>query len=99
MLFTIYNLSKKSQDGGNAMVKVELCAAIRYQDRSAGFRPLSRGNVNSFSQTCEWLVGYVNFLRLFRVDAEVGKLVSIDESDGVEMYFGWIKGVEGYLCK
>lgn len=55
--------------------------------------------VHSFSQTSEWFEDYANFLKLFGVVAQVGELVCAGERDGVELYFGWAKGVKRYLEK
>ena len=55
--------------------------------------------VHSFSQTSEWFEDYANFLKLFGVVAQVGELVGVGERDGIELYFGWVKGAERYLEK
>ena len=55
--------------------------------------------VHSFSQTNEWFEDYANFLKLFGVVAQVGKLIGVGERDGVELCLGWVKGAKQYLEK
>ena len=55
--------------------------------------------VHSFSQASEWFEDYASFLKLFGVVAEVGELVGVGERDGVELFFGWVKGAGRFLGK
>lgn len=53
--------------------------------------------VHSFSQSDEWLDDYCQFLALFGVKGEINSIVFGKNIDGIDLYFGWIKGSRKYL--
>lgn len=53
--------------------------------------------VHSFSQFNEWFDDYCQFLALFGVKGEVNLIVFGKNVDGIDLYFGWVKGSSKYL--
>lgn len=53
--------------------------------------------VHSFSQTNEWFDDYCQFLALFSAKGEINSLVFAKNIDGINLYFGWVKGNRKYL--
>ena len=55
--------------------------------------------VHSFSQENEWFNEFAEFLELYSVKAEIGKLIPAGMASGVNLYFVWVKGDSSYLKK
>ncbi len=55
--------------------------------------------VHSFSRSDKWFDDYNRFLTLFGVTAEIDSLVFAKNINGIDLYFGWVKGDEKYLHK
>lgn len=55
--------------------------------------------VHSFSRSNEWFDDYSQFLALFGLSAEPDSLVFAKNINGINLYFGWVKGDEKYLDK
>jgi len=55
--------------------------------------------VHSFSQGCEWFEDYANFVALFGVAAEIGRLHSVGTRGGAELFLGWAKGEADFLSR
>jgi hypothetical protein len=55
--------------------------------------------VHSFSRSDEGFDDYRRFLALFGVTAEPDSLVFAKSINGIDLYFGWVKGDERYLEK
>lgn len=55
--------------------------------------------VHSFSLSDKWFDDYNRFLTLFGVTAEIDSLVFAKNINGIDLYFGWVKGDEKYLHK
>jgi len=53
--------------------------------------------VHSFSQTNEWFDDFRFFVNLFGKKADIGRLVTVGEVEGVSLHLGWCKGEEKYL--
>jgi hypothetical protein len=53
--------------------------------------------VHSFSEEDEGLVDYQAFLELYGVHGGLGDLVRLAETQGIELYCGWVRGDEKYL--
>ena len=53
--------------------------------------------VHSFSQTAEWLNDYKEFATLFGVKADINNIVSIGETDNINLYIAWVSGDKQYL--
>jgi hypothetical protein len=53
--------------------------------------------VHSFSPTHAWLDDYQRFLSLFRVEAGVGEVASIELRSGVGLFLAWIQGDARFL--
>lgn len=53
--------------------------------------------VHSFSQSDEWFDDYCQFLALFEVKGKLDSLVFAKTLDGIDLYFGWVKGSRKYL--
>jgi hypothetical protein len=50
--------------------------------------------VHSFSQSNEGFDDYSQFLALFGTSAEADSLVLAENINGIDLYFGWVKGEE-----
>jgi hypothetical protein len=55
--------------------------------------------IHSFSRSNEWFDDYSRFLYLFGVSAEADALVFAKSINGIDLYFGWVKGNQRYLYK
>ena len=55
--------------------------------------------VHSFSRSNEGFDNYSRFLALFGASAELDYLVFAKNINGIDLYFGWVKGDEKYLEK
>lgn len=55
--------------------------------------------VHSFSQDNEWFEDYQQFLGLFSIRGEPNSLVFAKNINGVNLYFGWVKGERKHLEK
>jgi len=55
--------------------------------------------IHSFSRSNEWFDDYIQFLTLFGIDAYPDSLVFAKSINGIDLYFGWVKGDEEYLDK
>jgi len=55
--------------------------------------------IHSFSRSNEWFDDYSQFLTLFGLDADPDSLVFAKNINGINLYFGWVKGNEKYLGK
>lgn len=55
--------------------------------------------VHSFSKSNEWFDDYSQFLALFNLNAKPNSLVFAKNINGINLYFGWVKGDEKYLDK
>jgi len=53
--------------------------------------------VHSFSQDNEWFDDYCQFLELFGAKGDVDSLVLATNINGIDLYFGWVKGNKKYL--
>jgi len=53
--------------------------------------------VHSFSQLDEWFDDYCQFLALFEVKGKINSIVFGKNVDGINLYFGWVKGNRKYL--
>ena len=55
--------------------------------------------VHSFSRSNEWFDDYNRFLVLFGISAEPDSLILAKNINGIDLYFGWVRGEERYLEK
>ena len=55
--------------------------------------------VHSFSQTHQWFSDYAAFAKLFGVEVEVNRLVSVGDRNGVTLHLCWVCGNAKYLTK
>ena len=55
--------------------------------------------VCSFSRSNEWFDDYSGFLALFGTSAKLDSLVFAKNINGIDLYFGWVKGDGKYLEK
>ena len=55
--------------------------------------------VHSFSHENAWFEDYQRFVGLFGAVGKVNSLTFARNIEGVNLYFGWVKGDEGYLYK
>ena len=53
--------------------------------------------VHSFSAPNKWFDAYASFIRLFGLEASIGKLVTTRLRTGKLLHFGWVKGDEEFL--
>ncbi len=53
--------------------------------------------VLTFSQTHEWFDDYVDFAKLFNIDAKLNTIHHAGNRNGKELYLGWVTGEEEYL--
>jgi len=53
--------------------------------------------VHSFSQESEWLEDYQAFVQLYGKEADIGELVHVTTTTGIDLYLGWAKGESRYL--
>jgi len=53
--------------------------------------------VHSFSQEMEWFEDYKAFLKLFNTDGFPNQLTSVKNTQGIDLYCGWVKGDLKYL--
>ncbi len=53
--------------------------------------------VHSFSQTNDWFDDYCQFLALFGIKGQINSIVFGKNVDGIDLYFGWVKGSSKYL--
>jgi hypothetical protein len=55
--------------------------------------------VHSFSQTNEGFDDYCRFFALLGLKGKKDSLAFAKSINGIDLYFGWVKGEEKYLCK
>jgi len=55
--------------------------------------------VHSFSQYYEHFEDYENFVGLFGLQGKKDTLIGPIDSDGLSLYFGWVKGDKKFLIK
>ena len=55
--------------------------------------------VHSFSTKNEWFDDFGKFVKLFSLTAKINSIVGPYQTDGINIYFGWIKGDKYYLTK
>jgi len=55
--------------------------------------------VHSFSQSNKWVNDYSQFLALFGLDGKENPLVGPKNINGIDLYFGWVRGDKKYLDK
>jgi hypothetical protein len=55
--------------------------------------------VHSFSRSNEWFDDYRRFLALFGIAGEPDSLAFAKNINGIDLYFGWVRGDERYLEK
>ena len=55
--------------------------------------------IHSFSQSYEHFEDYFDFLALFKLTARKDALVGSIDIDGINLYFGWVKGDKKFLTK
>lgn len=55
--------------------------------------------VHSFSQDNEWFDDYLDFLKLFKVEAGINEIVSANVPPDVKVYMAWVHGDKKYLSK
>ena len=55
--------------------------------------------VHSFSAKDEWFDDFGKFVKLFSLTAKINSIVGPYQTDGINIYFGWIKGDKYYLTK
>ena len=48
--------------------------------------------VHSFSEEHKWFTDYQDFLRLFGVASQINELVELPESEGLQIFTGWVVG-------
>ena len=53
--------------------------------------------IHSFSQEMEWFEDYQIFLQLFNVTAVPNNLQFVKQTQGIDLYCGWVKGNTKYL--
>jgi len=53
--------------------------------------------VHSFSQENEWFEDYERFLLLFKVQAAVNDLVTVNKAGEVKLHFAWVRGEKRFL--
>lgn len=52
--------------------------------------------VQSFSPSAKWFDDFEAFAQLFGQKAEVGKLLSVGQHDGIPLYIGWCIGDQAF---
>jgi len=55
--------------------------------------------VHSFSQEHQWFGDFAAFAGLLGVGAEVGRVFTVGEREGVRLHVGWVRGNPSYLEK